>query len=105
MELNDAKIGDVCSFDYLQPVEGTTRRHLAKVLEIKKFTEEHIRAMNAKSDYRTQDADFKRTNTLVVCMMPDGKVRNFYAERTRFCDKNLLGRFLFNTGIARFIYR
>lgn len=103
--LQNAKPGEVYNFDYLQSVNGSTRRYLAKVLEVKKFTDADISDLYAKSDYRKWDSDFGRTHTLVTCMTPNGQIRNFYAERTESCRKTFVGKLLFLTGIARLIYR
>lgn len=103
--LQNAKPGEVYNFEYLQPMSGASRRYLAKVLSIRKFTDDDISDLYARSDYRKWDGDFGRTHTLVTCMTPDGQVRNFYAERTDSCKKSLLGKLLFLTGIARFVYR
>jgi hypothetical protein len=92
MELNNATVGEVVNFTYRQPVSGTARRFLAKVVEIKTLSPEEIKRMDGVSDYRRSDPEFKRTPTLVTCSLPGGQVRNFYAERTESCVRPIMGR-------------
>jgi len=103
--LASAKVGSVYNFDYIQPSSGETRRHLARVVCVRKLTDVDIRKLDSSSNYRQGDAEFKRTETIVTCKMPDGKFRNFYAERTENCRRSILGAFLFYTGLARLAAR
>jgi hypothetical protein len=103
--LANAQVGEVYGFDYKQPLSGQTRRHLAKVVQVKKLTENDINRLYASSRYRWGDSQFQRTETIVVCQMHDGKYRNFYAERTENCTRSTLARFLFWSGAARLILR
>jgi hypothetical protein len=92
MELKDSKLGEVVNFTYRQPVSGTARRFLAKVMEIKGLSPEEIKRMDGVSEYRRSDPEFKRTPTLITCSLPGGHVRNFYAERTESCVKPIMGK-------------
>lgn len=103
--LNEAKVGRVYNFDYRQPMNGETRRHLAKVVEIRKLSDHDIARINARSRYRIGDPQFIRTETIVTCQMPDGKFRNFYGERTDKCKRSLFANLLFWTGLARLLLR
>jgi hypothetical protein len=90
--LCDAKVGEVFNFEYLQPVNGDAKRVLAKVVEpVVHLDERAIQRMNARSNYRRHDAEFKRTNHLVTCKTADGNIRQFYCERVKNCRKPLLG--------------
>jgi len=60
----------------------------------------HIARLNRKSRYRIGDPEFIRTANLVTCQTPDGKIRNFYAERVSNCRKPLLAKVLFKSGVA-----
>jgi hypothetical protein len=104
MNLKDAQIGSVYNFDYLQPHGGESKRQLAKVVEIRRLTEDEINRLDG-GDYRKNDPEFKRSETLVTCMMPDGKTRSFYAERTENCTQPVLGGILFKVGLAWMFYR
>jgi hypothetical protein len=104
MNLKDAKIGSVYNFDYLQPQGGERKRHLAKVMEVRKLTENEIDRLNT-NDYRKNDPEFVRSETLLTCKMPGGEVRSFYAERTENCTRPLLGSILFKAGLAWLFYR
>jgi hypothetical protein len=95
----------VYNFDYEQPYSGETTRHLARVVSVRKLTPEDIARITASSRYRTRDSEFIRTETMVTCLMPDGRYRSFYGERTTSCRKSFMGRFLFATGLARFFCR
>lgn len=93
--LANAKVGDVFNFTYEQPLKGDPERFLAKVLDVYTLDDTSIRRLNARSRYRRNDPQFVRTNHLVKCAMPNGTVRNFYAERTANCRKPLLAGTLF----------
>ena len=82
--LTSARVGDIFNFEYEQPYHGEPERILARVIEpVHTLDEYQIRQLNARSNYRRNDPNFKRTKHLVTCEMSDGTVRNFYAERTR----------------------
>lgn len=82
--LTGARVGDIFNFEYEQPYHGEPERILAKVIEpVYTLDDFQIRKLNARSGYRRNDPNFKRTKHLVTCEMSDGTVRNFYAERTR----------------------
>jgi len=98
--LRNAKVGSVYNFMYEQPVSGERERYLAKVLEVATLSEDSIRKLNRKSNYRRFDPIFVRTPHLVTCQTPDGKIRNFYAERTSNCRRPLLAKALFGTRFA-----
>lgn len=98
--LTHSDIGTVYNFRYLQPVTGTYERYLAKVINIRRLTNFEIDSLNFHSDYRLHDKEFIRTNTLVTCELPNGDIRNFYAERVQDCYKSIFGRLLYTTGIA-----
>lgn len=98
--LKDAKIGDVYNFSYEQPHKGDPERYLAKVLDVHALDNYSIKRLNARSPYRKHDPKFMRTHHLVTCEMPNGSVRNFYAERTTHCRKPLFAGALFRTSIA-----
>ena len=90
--LCNAKVGEVFNFEYLQPVNGDSKRVLAKVLEpVVHLDDIAIQRMNARSNYRRHDAAFKRTNHLVTCQTADGNIRQFYCERVKNCRKPLFG--------------
>ena len=97
-DLSRAKIGEVYNFLYEQPHHGDSERYLAKVVDVWQLSDDSIRRLNSTSNYRAQDlksGDFQRTHHLVTCAMPNGSVRNFYAERTKSCRRPLLGKMLF----------
>ena len=73
-------IGTVCQFDYRQPLTGEVRRCNVTVVGRSKIDPGWTRATNRKSNYRKYDKDFKRTQTLLMCVTNDG-FRQFYAER------------------------
>lgn len=98
--LANAKIGEIYNFSYEQPMKGDPERFLAKVLDVYTLDSNSIRSLNSRSNYRRNDPQFVRTNHLVTCKMPNGAVRNFYAERTTHCRKPLLAGALFKTGLA-----
>ena len=98
--LRNAKVGSVYNFMYEQPVTGDRERYLAKVIDITTLSEDSIRNLNRRSNYRRFDPIFVRTPHLVTCQTPDGKIRNFYAERTSQCRRPLLAKALFGTRFA-----
>ena len=90
--LCEAKPGQVYNFEYLQPLNGDSKRVLARVLDKPyKFSDSELRQMNRRSSYRRDDKDFKRTNHLVTCQTHDGEIRQFYCERVKNCRKPLFG--------------
>ena len=102
--LNDAAVGEVYHFEYLQPVTGSYERFMAKVVAVQEFSNDYIARLNATSRYRRYDNNFQRTNHLVTAQTPDGKIRNFYAERTRNVRRPLLGGVAFKTGLASLLF-
>jgi hypothetical protein len=99
--VENAKIGDVFNFEYEQPLHGDPKRFLAKVIEpVYTLTDGRIAFLNKRSTYRRNDPVFKRTKNLIVCETPDGKIRQFYAERIKNCRKPLLASALFKTAAA-----
>lgn len=93
--LCDAKPGQVFNFEYMQPLNGDSKRVLAKVLDKPyRFTDAELKHMNRRSSYRRNDKDFQRTNHLVTCQTHDGEVRQFYCERVKNCRKPLFGGFV-----------
>tara|TARA_B100001778_G_scaffold36641_1_gene26567 strand:- start:361 stop:744 length:384 start_codon:yes stop_codon:yes gene_type:complete len=90
--LCEAKPGQVYNFEYMQPLNGDSKRVLARVLDKPyKFTDAELRHMDRRSSYRRDDKDFKRTNHLVTCQTHDGEIRQFYCERVKNCRKPLFG--------------
>jgi len=102
--LSTARIGSVYNFEYLQPVTGEPERYMAKVLEVHRFSEDWIARLNRSSRYRKNDPEFQRSKHLVTAQTPDGKIRNFYAERTRNVRRPLLGGVVFKTGLASLLF-
>jgi hypothetical protein len=98
--LKNAKVGEIYNFSYEQPMKGNPERFLARVLDVHTLDNHSIHRLNAVSRYRKYDPQFVRTNHLVTCEMPNGTVRNFYAERTKHCRKPILAGALFKTGLA-----
>ena len=91
--LCEAKPGQVFNFEYMQPLNGDSRRVLARVLDKPyRFTDMELQRMNRRSTYRKGDKDFKRTNHLVTCETHDGEIRQFYCERVKNCRRPLFGR-------------
>ncbi len=91
-DLSNAKVGQVFNFEYLQPLNGESKRVLAKVLEpVHYLSNSRIDSMNRSSTYRRNDKDFLRTNHLVTCETVDGEIRQFYCERVRNCRKPIFG--------------
>lgn len=101
--LASAKAGDVFNFVYEQPAKGDPERYLAKVLDTYTLDDASIRRLNTRSAYRRNDPQFIRTNHLVTCKMPNGSVRNFYAERCTKVRRPLLAGALFKSGLASFV--
>ena len=102
--LSNAKVGSVYNFEYLQPVTGTPERFMAKVLEVHYFSEDYLARLNAKSNYRRYDPMFQCSKHLITAQTCDGKIRNFYAERTRNVRRPLLGGVMFKTGLASLLF-
>lgn len=94
--LTNAKVGEVYNFEYEQPYHGDPQRVLAKVLEpVCTLDDGTIRNLNMRSQYRRNDPNFKRTKHLVTCEMPNGEIRNFYAERAKNVRRTFIpGRFI-----------
>jgi hypothetical protein len=102
--LTNARIGGVYNFEYVQPVTGEPERFMAKVLEVHRFSDDWIARLNRSSRYRRNDPNFERSRHLVTAQTPDGKIRNFYAERTRNVRRPLLGGVAFKTGLASLLF-
>lgn len=102
--LVNAKVGKVYNFIYQQPLNGEPERYMARVLEVYQLSEDSIRRLNRKSHYRSNDPTFERTAHLVTAQTPDGKIRNFYAERTINVRRPLLGEMMFKTGLASLLF-
>jgi hypothetical protein len=102
--LSNARVGTVYNFEYLQPVTGSPERYMAKVLDVNIMPEGYISVLNRRSRYRRNDPTFQRTKHLVTAQTFDGKIRNFYAERTVNVRRPLLGGLLFKTGLASLLF-
>jgi hypothetical protein len=102
--LTNAKVGTVYNFEYLQPVTGLPERYMAKVLDVNVMPEGYISILNRRSRYRRNDPTFQRTKHLVTAQTFDGKIRNFYAERTRNVRRPLLGNLVFKSGLASLLF-
>ena len=102
--LSNAKIGSVYNFLYEQPLHGEPERYMARVLEVHRLSNDSIQRLNSSSRYRRYDPTFQRTTHLVTAQTPDGKIRNFYAERTRNVRRPLLGGVMFKTGLASLLF-
>ena len=102
--LTNARIGGVYNFEYVQPVTGMPERFMAKVLEVHRFSDDYIARLNSTSRYRRNDPNFERSRHLVTAQTPDGRIRNFYAERTRNVRRPLLGGIAFKTGLASLLF-
>lgn len=99
--LSTAKPGEVYSFEYEQPLHGEPKRFLAKVVEpVYTLDDNTIRKLNTRSYYRANDPQFKRTRHLVTCEMPNGEVRQFYAERTKNVRRTVFFGNVFRKGVA-----
>jgi hypothetical protein len=101
--LASARPGEIYNFIYKQPLQGEPERYLARVVEVSTLDDYSIRRLNARSRYRANDPEFQRTRHLVTCEMPNGTVRNFYAERTENCRRPVGAKALFATGLAHLI--
>lgn len=96
-----AQVGEVYNFEYEQPHRGDFERVLAKVISpVNTLNDYQIRKLNARSAYRRNDPNFKRTNHLVTCEMADGTIRNFYAERTKNVRRLPIGHPVFRAVAA-----
>lgn len=101
--LINAKVGEVYNFLYQQPLNGEPERFMAKVVDVYTLDDNSIRRLNARSRYRRNDPEFHRTRHLVTAQTPDGRIRNFYAERCSNVKRPLLAPALFKAGIAQFL--
>lgn len=95
--LANARIGDIFSFTYEQPVKGDGR-FVGKVVSVRDMTWDELDHLDYHSQYRRYDPAFMRTTTLVTCQSNDGKIRNFYAERTKNCKRSVTGGVLYRLG-------
>lgn len=102
--LQNANIGEIYHFTYEQPVHGEPERYMAKVLDVYQLNDASIRRLNQRSNYRKHDPNFYRTAHLVTAQTPDGKIRNFYAERTKNVRRPMLGNVLFRSGLAAMMF-
>lgn len=102
--LTNARVGSVYNFEYQQPVTGDPERYMAKVLSVHRLSNDSIQRLNRTSRYRRHDDQFIRTTHLVTAQTPDGRIRNFYAERTRNVRRPLLGGTLFKSGLAAMMF-
>lgn len=102
--MTNAKVGDIFNFEYVQPVTGDRERFMAKVIDVHSFTQDYIARLNSVSRYRKNDPAFQRSQHLVTAQTPDGKIRNFYAERTENVRRPLLGGVAFKTGLASLLF-
>ena len=102
--LSNARVGSVYNFEYQQPVTGDPERYMAKVLSVHRLSNDSIQRLNRTSRYRRHDDQFVRTTHLVTAQTPDGRIRNFYAERTRNVRRPLLGTTLFKSGLAAMMF-
>ena len=102
--LSYANVGEVYNFEYLQPKQGMPERYMVKVVGVHTLTDKQISKLNATSNYRRFDPVFQRTNHLVTGQSVDGTIRNFYAERVVDCRRPLLGKPLFQTGLAHLFF-
>ena len=99
--LSSARVGEVYNFEYEQPHKGEPKRVLAKVIEpVHTLNDFEIRRLNARSAYRRNDPIFARTQHLVTCEMPNGEIRNFYAERAKNVRRSVIGGRFFRTAVA-----
>ncbi len=90
--LCEAKPGQVFNFEYMQPLNGDSKRVLARVLEPVEYrSNAKLERMNRISNYRKGDKVFQRTNHIVTCETHDGEIRQFYCERVKNCRKPLFG--------------
>lgn len=98
--LSNARVGEFYNFEYEQPLHGEPERYMAKVLEVHTLTNDSIQRLNAVSRYRKHDPEFVRTPHLITAQTMDGKIRNFYAERTRNVRRIVLGGRFLRTAVA-----
>lgn len=99
--LANARVGEVYNFDYEQPLHGTSKRVLAKVIEpVATLDDATIQRLNRRSYYRRNDPSFHRTKHLVRCKMPNGDVRHFYTERTSNVRRSIFGRHMFKVAAS-----
>ena len=99
--LTSAKVGEVYNFDYEQPHHGESKRVLAKVIEpVHTLDDFQLRRLNARSGYRRNDPKFVRTKHIVTCEMPNGEIRNFYAERAKNVRRSVISNRFFRTAVA-----
>lgn len=92
-DLSKADVGQVYTFDYVQPLNGERHRFKAKVLDVTRLDSASINRLNNRSRYRYSElmnGDFQRSHHLVTCQTKDGRIRNFYAERTVNCRRPLI---------------
>ena len=101
--LKNAKVGEVYNFEYEQPLHGDPERFLAKVIGVSELNDNVINRLNSHSKYRRNDPMFVRTKHLITCQTADGKIRNFYAERTKNCRRPLLAPVAFKAGFAHLL--
>lgn len=102
--LSNAKIGQVYNFRYLQPLTDVPERFMARVVNVQVLDEKQIEKLNRRSNYRKYDSEFQRSRHLVTAQTFDGKIRNFYAERTADVRRPLLGKVVFKTGLASLLF-
>lgn len=102
--LTNARVGRVYNFEYIQPVTGDPERFMAKVLDVHEFSADYLARLNAVSRYRKYDPNFERSRHMVTAQTPDGRIRNFYAERTKNVRRPLLGGVAFKTGLASLLF-
>lgn len=95
VNFSNAKPDRVYNFDYIQPVTGGRERFLAKVVRNEKWTEDEIRGLNFRSDYRAGDFLFKRAGNLVTCVMPNGEYRRFWSGRVMNCTAVPVGGLMY----------
>ena len=99
--LSSARVGEVYNFEYEQPHHGEPKRVLAKVIEpVHTLDDFQIRRLNARSGYRRNDPKFVRTKHIVTCEMPNGEIRNFYAERAKNVRRSVISNRFFRTAVA-----
>lgn len=91
----NAKSNCVYNFEYVQPVTGGRERFLAKVVNNEKWTNDEIRRLNFRSDYRWNDKNFKREGNLVTCIMPNGEYRRFWSGRVANCKPVPVGSLVY----------
>lgn len=95
VNFSNAKPNRVYNFEYVQPVTGERQRFLAEVVSNEKWTEDEIRNLNIRSDYRVGDQMFKRAGNLVNCVTPNGEYRRFWSDRVINCRRVPMGGLLY----------